>query len=135
MHNEKKIYDLLVSNGFRLIEQSTSDYFGDYFDIITNAVIELRFSSSKSINVIDIRSWQEKGKWYDLALVSALLQNENNLTKITTLDELINFLKNDVDLINDLFKAINYPSTKKKLNELGSERARQMFPGVVRTPT
>ncbi|MDD3919499.1 MAG: hypothetical protein PHX52_02845 [Candidatus Pacebacteria bacterium] len=130
MNNNEKTYSFLKSNGFELIEKDTSAFFGDYYDTFTNDSFQLRFSSSKSFETVDIRSSNPNDNWYDLALVKALLYDEKNLTKATTIEEHKDFLQEELANIADLFNDRNYLTTKKRLEELGNERAEQMFPGV-----
>ena len=130
MSNNKKIYSFLNSNGFELLEKDTSAYFGDYYAIFSNNVFQLRFSSSKSIETVDIRNnWPEES-WYDLALVKALLHNDANLSLEITIDEYNDFLQTEFNDVATLFSDAHYLRTKKKLNELGSERVKQMFPNI-----
>ena len=130
MNNNEKTYSFLKSNGFELIEKDTSAFFGDYYDTFTNDSFQLRFSSSKSFETVDIRSSNPNDNWYDLAFVKALLYDEKNLTKATTIEEHKDFLQEELANIADLFNDRNYLTTKKRLEELGNERAEQMFPGV-----
>ncbi|HEY8937498.1 MAG TPA: hypothetical protein VIM65_19870 [Cyclobacteriaceae bacterium] len=129
MRTDENIYGFLESNDFKLIEQNTSKYFGDHYDTFVNSNIEIRFSSSKSFETVDVRS-KEKDKWYDLALVKALLHSEEKLNNVTTIEAHNDFLKKELNRINDLFSRGNYATTKKKLDELGNKRAKQMFPGM-----
>ncbi|MBQ20021.1 MAG: hypothetical protein CMD31_04640 [Flavobacteriales bacterium] len=128
MNNNEIIYSFLRSNGFRLVDKDISMSFGDYYDILTNDSFELRFSSSKSFETVDIRSSQLNENWYDLALVKALLYNEKKLNNITTIEEHGIFLRRELVNIVELFDGKNYLITKKKLEELGNERVKQMFP-------
>ena len=130
MKNTNNIYDFLRSNGLKQIEQDTSKYFGDYYDTFGNNVFELRFSTSKSVETVDIRSVSEESNWYDLALVKALLDDKENLTDVTSTNEYLAFLKKKLNHISDLFSGKNYQATKMRLDELGNKRAKQMFPGV-----
>lgn len=128
--NNEKIYSFLKSNGFELIQKDTSSFFGDYYDIFINESFQLRFSSYKSFETVDIRSGNPNDNWYDLALVKTLLYDEKNLTKTTTIEEHKDFLQEELTNIVELFNDRNYLTTKKRLEELGNERAEQMFPGV-----
>lgn len=130
MKNNEKIYSFLNSNGFELIQKDTSAFFGDYYDIFTNGSFQLRFSSSKSFETVDIRSGLPNENWYDLALVKALLYDEERLNNVTTIEEHRDFLQKELTNIAELFKDRNYSATKKRLEELGNERAKQMFPGM-----
>ncbi len=127
MKNNEKIYSFLKSNGFELIQKDTSAFFGDYYDVFANDFFQLRFSSSKSFETVDIRHNQLNENWYDLALVKALLYNERNLNHVTTIEEYWFFLQKGLANIAELFNERNYPATKKRLEELGNERAKQMF--------
>lgn len=130
MKNNEKVYSFLKSNGFELIKEDTSAFFGNYYDVFTNGSFQLRFSSSKSFETVDIQSSQPNENWYDLALVKALLYDEENLNNVTTIEEHRDFLQKELTNIAELFKDRNYPATKKRLEELGNERAEQMFPGM-----
>jgi hypothetical protein len=132
MKNNENIYDFLNVNGFRLIDKDTSTSFGDYYNVFTADNFELRFSSSKSHETVDIRSRQPNEEWYDLALVKALLYNEINLNKITKTEEYKEFLQKELSSITMLFNNKNYLTTKEKLVRLGNERAKQMFPGMTK---
>lgn len=127
MKNKDNIYDFLKSNGFKLIKKEKSDYFGDYCDVLINDNLQLRFSSSKSFETVDIRSNLKAGYWYDWALVKALLYSEQNLNKETSIAEYRLFLMKDLSKLIELFDYKNYLNTKKSLEELKNERVRQMF--------
>ena len=129
---ENNIYSFLKSRDFKLTDKDVSPYFGDYYDTFKNNVVELRFSSSRSLATVDICCIEETNNWYDLALVKALLYNEQELNKITTLEEYVFFLEQEIDFINELFNKDNYSNTKNKLEELRNKRAKQMFPGKVK---
>ncbi|MBK1442508.1 hypothetical protein JHJ32_21090 [Parapedobacter sp. ISTM3] len=94
--NNEKIYSFLKLNGFELVQKDTSSFFGDYYDIFTNNSFQLRFSSSKSFETVDIRSSNPNDNWYDLALVKTLLYDEKNLTKATTIEEHKDFLQEEL---------------------------------------
>ena len=42
-----ELYDFLKSNGLNLLEQNTSDYFGDYSDLFECEEFGLRFSRAE----------------------------------------------------------------------------------------
>ena len=93
MLDKLEIYSFLKSNGFKLINQSISKYFGDYFEILTSTDFELVFSSSKSVEAVDIRKIEDKECTYDLALIKALLHDNHILDSSTTIEEYYEFLK------------------------------------------
>ena len=118
--------EFFLTNGFNLIANNTSEYFGDYYDIYKKGNTYFRIIKDKSAISIDISNNNES--WYDLALVKALLYNENNLIHVTTIEEYWDLLrKKMVDVVN-LFDSKNYPTTKERLDKLKNERVKQMFP-------
>lgn len=131
MKNNEKVYNFLMLNGFKLIKKDTSDFFGDYYDLFTNGFFQLRLSSSKSFETIDIKSILPDENWYDLALVKAILYNEKKLDNITTIENHLAFLQKEITNISDLFNNKNYLVTKKRLEDLGVERVKQMFTGYI----
>lgn len=128
MNNNENIYNFLKSNGFIQIEKNTSEFFGDFFDIFKNDIFQLRFSSSKSFQTVDICHNRQKEIWYDLALVKALIYNEKNLNLVTTIVEHSNFLQKELAKISELFSDNIYQTTKRRLEDLENNRANQMFP-------
>lgn len=132
MKNNEYIYNFLKSIGFELIKKDTSEFFGDYSYIFINNSFQLRFSSSKSFETVDIRSSLPNENWYDLALVKALLYDEKSLKNITTIEEHRYFLQKELINIAELFNDRNYVTTRNRLEELGNERAKQMFPGIIK---
>ncbi len=93
MENETFKYDILVLNGFKLIDKDTSEYFGDYYKTYSNGEIVIRISSSQSFKTVDISNVLDVSRWIDLALIKALINDEQNLSKVTTVDEYNDFLK------------------------------------------
>jgi len=123
----KKTYDFLKSKNFELTQKEMSEFFGDYYDIFSNTSLQLRFSSSRSYQTIDIRCNKPGENWFDLALVKALLYNEKILDKVTVIEEYCNFLQKEIYHILKLFEHEKYPIVKKRLEELEIERVKQMF--------
>lgn len=130
MKNNETLYSFLKSLGFERIKEGTSTFFGDYYDVFANENFQLRISSSRSFETMDIRSSKPSENWYDLALLKAHLFNEKNLTNVTTIEEHRCFLQNELSNITELFNDLNYITTKRRLEELGNKRAKQMFPEI-----
>lgn len=124
-----EIYSFLELNGFRLVDQGESTSFGDYYDTLETDDFRLRFSSSKSFQAIDICSNEDRGSWFDLGLVIALVENKAKLDEVVDIEICNKFLKDKLNRLKELFNSSNYPNTQRKLFELGNERARQLFPG------
>jgi len=127
---DERDYNYLISKGFKVINQQQSDYFGDYYDILTSTNIELVFNSSKSYKSIDIRKSGDDGEGYDLSLVRALIMNDLNLKEQLNLKLLNQFLVNNLASINKLFSDKNYNNTQKELEKLEKKRVKQMFPNA-----
>lgn len=121
-------YDFLISNGFKLLEGETSECFEDYYDTFSNDEVLIRFSSSRSFKTVDVGNMLDIGRWIDLALIKALENDEQDLSKITTVMEYNDFLVSHLSKICELLSNQNYSSTKKKIRVLEERRAKQLFP-------
>ena len=83
---------------------------------------------------INIASCSEPSKWYDLSFVRDFIYDPKNinsndhLDNITRIEELNNFLKNNFDLISDLFDKDNYSNTRQKIDELLKLQFDRRFP-------
>lgn len=129
MNVKQNIEGILKNSGFVLLQKEDSKFFGDYFRIFCNSDIELRVSSSKSDETIDIRSVHSKSKeWFDLALVKGLLHNIECFNVHYRAEDYVAFLLVDLNLIINLFSAVNNSKTEEKLKELEKKRILQMFP-------
>lgn len=130
MENKEFKYDFLISKGFKLIDNDKLEYFGDYFDTYSNNEILIRFSSSKSFKAVDVGSVLDTNRWFDLALIKALINNEENLCKIITAKEYMVFLENYLSDVCDLLSKQNYSFSKHQLRLLEDKRVKQMFPNI-----
>lgn len=130
MENETFKYDFLTSKGFKLIDQDTSEYFEDFYKMYSNGEVLIRFSSSQSFKTVDISNELDANRWIDLALIKALMNDEQYLSFVVTVNEYNGFLENHLSKICDLLSKSNYYSTKKKIEKLEDKRAKQMFPNV-----
>lgn len=61
-------------------------------------------------------------------MIKALLFDKEILSNIFTMEEQIDFLKKEFNQIMELFNKLNYQTSKKKLDKLGQERIKQLFP-------
>ena len=130
MENETFKYDFIISKGFKLIDNDTSEYFGDYYNTYSNGEVVIRFSSSQSFKTVDISSELDINRWIDLALIKAFINDEQDLSKVITVNEYNNFLENHLSKICEMLSKENYSSTKKKIEALENKRVKQMFPNV-----
>jgi len=123
-----RIYIYLKSKGFHSIKTEASNVFGDYYDVLSNNIINLRFIKDKSIKSIDISKAACDNMWYDLSLVKCLLSKEMITNGALTFEQYNEFLEANVDTFNILFNDDNYIITQQQLEELKNKRAQQMFP-------
>lgn len=130
MENETFKYDFLNSNGFKLIDNDTSEYFGDYYDTYSNGEIVIKFSSSQSFKTVDVANNLDLNRWIDLALIKALINDERDLSKATTVNEFNAFLEKHLFKVCELLSKQNYSSTKEKIEVLENKRVKQMFPNI-----
>jgi hypothetical protein len=130
MEKVEALYKLLKSRSFKETKKEISSYFNDYYEIYSNNCIELKFISSKSFKTIDIKNIESQANWEDLALLKALIYKEDNLNKVVTFDEYIDFLIHEIDNIIKLYDNENYQSTNRKLQLLKQQRLSQMFPKI-----
>lgn len=120
----------LVSNGFQIYEQSTSDFFDDYYDRLISDNCEILFRRNKSFVSIDIRKRGHGGQDFDLALVKSLILNDPCLNRKTDIEDLEIFLRENLEEVLALFDKDNYKITEKQLIRMENMRARQMFPNA-----
>jgi hypothetical protein len=59
-----------------------------------------------------------------------LINDEQDLSKVTTANQFKVFLEKHLLKICELFNAQNYNSTKEKIEVLEHKRVKQMFPGI-----
>jgi len=130
MENETFKYDFLNSKGFKPIDNDSSEYFGDYYATYSNGEIVIRFSSSQSFKTVDVANNLDLNRWIDLALIKALINDEQDLSKVTTVNEFNVFLEKHLFNICKLLSTQNYYSTKKKIEILENKRVKQMFPNI-----
>lgn len=130
MENKTFKYDFLNSNGFKLIDNDTSEYFGDYYDTYSNGEIVIRFSSSQSFKTVDVANNLDFNRWIDLGLIKALINDEQDLSKATTVNEFNSFLEKHLFKVCELLSKQNYYSTKEKIEVLENKRVKQMFPNI-----
>jgi len=124
-------YPFLEKKGFTVTSQLSGGYLpNDYVVTLESPYFFMKYGLEKFTAFMEISSISDKDNWHDLALVKALLYNEEVSNKKPDTAELENFLQTDFDKIKILFDITNYPQTKEKLNDLVQIRLQQMFPGL-----
>ena len=96
---KENIYNFLQSERFIHEGKSTSDFFGDSYDLFQKGTLKIRFSNSRSTQMVDVGCSFDDNNWYDLALVKALLEGGRKLDKETSFDEHIYFLSENITSI------------------------------------
>ena len=130
MSIKNKLKDFLISKGFKLIDEDVSEYFGDFYCTYSNEIINVRLVSDRSIETIDVCSVLDSNRWIDLSLIKALVNDEQDLSKVTAVNEYNDFLENHLSKICEMLSKENYSSTKNKIEALENKRVKQMFPNV-----
>ena len=128
--NKENVYKYLETEGFQIIKKEVSDSFGDYYDTFSNGNILIRFSSSKLSKTVDVCCISDKDNWFDIALLKALRYKEYILNRETSFTEYLEFIKNELYNVIEMFSKNNYSTTKEKLKKLENKRIEQMFPGI-----
>ncbi len=128
----EEIFGFLKHDGFKLIDEKSSEYFKDYYIVFSDAIIQVRFTSSKSIETIDVCSSFDNENWYDLALIKAMLLKEKILNKSITIEEYRGFLFHELVRIKELFSDTKYAETREEIRKLEEVRMQQMFPNIIR---
>jgi hypothetical protein len=98
---------------------------GNYYILLSGKEFLLRYDKNMSFLTISIASHSNPSKWIDLTFVKNFIYNPNDVNpdeqSIGTdkrIEELNNFLRNDFNLIADLFSEQKYKSTQEKIDQL-----------------
>ncbi len=126
----KPYFDFLFYDyGFKQIEGSNSEYFGDSISIICSNDFCLRLIKDKGQIFIEIGLTSKDEKWFDINLVIMHLDNSKIYKKYSIL-EIRNFLLNNYENVKNLFIKNNIENSEKILEELKKERLKEMFPRI-----
>ncbi len=128
--NKDSLSNFLESKGYKEVRSEKTASFGDYVKQFSSSLIEVRLSSSRSIVTLDIGSHADPNNWYDVALVKALVNKEDELIKASSFESLADFFATEHDQIEALFSPDQLPNTKKRLEKLEKKRVSQMFPNL-----
>jgi hypothetical protein len=137
--NRDKLYKFLIEDfGFvKLEERYDPKAFGNYYIILSSNDFLLRYIKDRSFLTVEIASHSEPSNWYDLSFIKNFIYNPDNINpdkqsiySSKRLEDLNNFLKNDFELISDLFNIANYKNTQERIDELLKRQFNQRFPGM-----
>jgi hypothetical protein len=135
--NKSQLYEFLVKDfGFVKIEERYDpDAFGNFFIILSSKFFSLRSINDRSYLTIEVASNSDRTKWLDLSFVRNFIYQPKNINPDENLkdnyeriSELNNFIKNDFDLICDLYSVNNYLSTRQQIDNLLRQQFNQRFP-------
>ncbi|MBR10342.1 MAG: hypothetical protein CMP48_27910 [Rickettsiales bacterium] len=126
-----ELIEHLKSKGYRQVLSEKSNSFGDFVEQFSSSVLTIRFSSSKSFEMLDVCSVKETNNWYDVALIKSLIDDqESKLNEKADMSILVSFLSENLEQVEALFDTESYNRTKEKLGELEQKRVSQMFPNI-----
>jgi hypothetical protein len=119
--------EFLKSEEFLLVEERTSEYFGDFLLKFSNGNIDIMVVSDRSMLSIDICSSSKTNEKYDLLIVRSLIIGISEYE--LSIEEQVLFLKEYLVDINTIFSKSMYKLSSQKLKEIGVKRAKAMFSG------
>jgi hypothetical protein len=135
--NRDKFFHFLIEdfNFVKLEEKYYPETFGDFYIVLSGREFLLRYSKSKSFLSIEIASYLNPSKWTDLTFVKNFIYNpscvnpdEQSISTNERIEGLNNFLRNDFNLITDLFSRKKYKNTQEKIDKLLQQLFEQRFP-------
>src|SRR5450432_2181911 len=139
--NRDKLFHFLIEDFdfVKLEEKYYPDTFGNFYVIISVREFLLRYSKSKSLLSIEIASHSNPSRWTDLTFVKNFIYNPNDInpdeqsiSADKRIEELNNFLRNDFNLIADLFSNQKCKNTQDKINQLLQLLFEQRFPRLTK---
>ena len=137
--NRDQLYQYLIKDfGFVIQEERYSpESFGNFFIELASNDFLLRYINDRDFLTIEIASHSDRLKWTDLSFVKNYINHAVDLnpggqtiSAKQRIDELNNFLKNNYELISDLFDRDNYKDTREKIDTLLLQSFDKRFPGM-----
>ena len=126
----KKHFSILFSAyHFRIIETESSESFGNALVILNHKDLLLKIVKDRDQIFLDFQPSSKKGKfnWFSIDIVKQMITG-----KIEPSAEMnsknIEFLKNNLDKITQIFSKESTPDTIQELKKLERERAKRLFP-------
>jgi len=135
--NREQLFRFLIDDfGLNKVEEKyDSEYFGNFYIILSTNEFSLRYVNDRSFINIEISSNADSLKWYALSFIKDLIYNKDRintdervLDNFTRIEELNSFLKKDFSQISELFNMQNYPNTKERLDEGLNRQFKLRFP-------
>jgi hypothetical protein len=121
---------LFSGNQFRVIELVyTPEHFGNAILVLEDEVMRIQIIKDRSQILIDFqpKTKHKRKFWFSIDVVKQLITGNIEETAEMT-PENIEFLRNNLDIIEDHFSPINLEETISRLQDLERERAKRIFP-------
>jgi len=124
---------LYSPNRFRFVDSGSSDSFGNAFLVLEHEELRLQFVKDRGQIFLDFQhtSKNHKDDWFSIDIVKQMVTGK--IEPSAEMDsEKAEFLKTNLDRIEQLFFAANLEGTIKRLRELERARAKRLFPRTYR---
>ena len=113
------------------------EIFGNFFTTFSAKDFLIKYVSDRSELSIQIASESEPSKWFDLSFIKNLilrkekLNSDNGDLNFEGIKKLNDFLKNNYEVINDLFNPKNYKITTAKIETLLESEFKSNHPWII----
>ena len=116
-------------NRFRFVDSGSSESFGNAFLILEHEDLRLQFVRDRGQIFLDFQPTRKKHKsnWFSIDIIKRMVTGKIE-TSAEMDSEKVEFLKTNLDKIEQLFSTANMESTIEKLRELERTRAKRLFP-------
>ncbi len=120
---------LYAPNLFRFVDSGSSESFGNAFLVLEHEDLRLQFVRDRGQIFLDFQptSKKHKSNWFSIDIIQQMVTGKIE-TSAEMDSEKEEFLKTNLDKIEQLFSTANMDSTIKKLRELERARAKRLFP-------
>lgn len=125
---KQEINTLMSERGFNLLRKDSSDQEETIYRTYARDNIGIRIVLDEEHGAIEVRKFDDEEDWFDLAVVKALLFQEDNLLEEMSNRKYFKFLERHFDHILDLFSEEHYSYFKACLLDLYDLKYELMFP-------
>jgi hypothetical protein len=120
---------LYAPNQFRFVDSGSSESFGNAFLVLEHGNLRLQFIRDRGQIFLDFQPTSKKNKseWYSIDIVKQMVKGK--IEPSAEMDtKKVEFLKSNLDELQQLFSRDNLEGTIKKLKDLERARAKLLFP-------
>jgi hypothetical protein len=129
------LYQFLIDkfNVIKIHENYDENNFGNFSIILAADSFLINYVNDRSFLSIEIASKVEESNWYPLSYIKNFLCEQKNINEVESSDnqsrinELNNFLQQNIFIISEMMNKDNYYSTKKRLNKFLKEQFDRNF--------